>query len=225
MIFHPHRGFFTDRAQLIVEDIANAVTHGLGLLFGIAALSILDVYAARTGDPYKIVGCTLFGIGLIMMYASSVLYHSTRKQPWKKIFKVFDHASIYILIAGSYSPILLVNLRHDWGWTIFGIQWGLAISGLIFKFFFIHRFEILSLSIYILMGWFVVFAAGPLFHHMELNGILWLLSGGLCYTVGAFFYAWETPLFGHAIWHTFVIAGTVCHFFAILFYVVLVPIH
>jgi hemolysin III len=221
MMFHPHRGFFTDRAQTLLEDIANAFTHGVGLILAIAAFVILDVYAGMTGDAYKIVGCTLFGVGLVTMYLASTFYHSLRKHPRaKRFFKTMDHVSIYILIAGSYSPFMLVNLRHDWGWPLFGVIWGLAFLGFIFKVFYIHRFEMLSLAIYIFMGWFIILVIGPLFHHLALAGVLWLLWGGLCYTVGAFFYAWETPLFGHAVWHAFVMGGTICHFFAILFYVI-----
>lgn len=220
-MFHQHKGFFTDRAQTLLEDVANAFTHGVGLGLAIAALVILDVHASITRDAFKIVGVTLFGISLICMYLASTLYHSLRRSPRaKRFFKRMDHISIYILIAGSYSPFMLVNLRHDWGWTLFGVIWGLAFLGFIFKVFYMHRFEMVSLSIYILMGWFIVILIGPLFHHVALGGILWLLWGGLCYTIGAFFYAWETPLFGHAIWHLFVLGGTICHFFAILLYVI-----
>lgn len=214
--------FLINRRQTVAEDVVNVLTHGVGLLLAVAAFVILLQVAIATGDHYRIASVVLFTVSLMMMYLSSIAFHSARAWPQlKEIFRTLDHASVYWVIAGSYSPLLLVNLRGHWGWTLFVIMWVIAIFGTVFKCLFKDCFPRLSLISYIVMGWMIVLVAKPLFQYVELAGILWLLIGGLCYTVGAFFYAWEGPRFNHAIWHLFTIAGMLCHAVAILYYVVL----
>lgn len=212
-----------DRTQTFVEEIINASLHGIGVLLSVAALVILIVLSAISGGAERIVGCTIFGACLIAMYLASTLYHSVTKPSLKYRLKIFDHASIYLLIAGSYTPILLVTFPPAWGWSLFGVIWGLALSGVIFKLFATGKFEFLSTLIYVLMGWLVVVAAKPLIDSIPFAGIMWLLAGGLFYTFGVIFYAWKRLRFSHALWHIFVLGGSICHFFAILFYVV--PMH
>ena len=153
------------------------------------------------------------------MYLASTLYHSFQHPKVKGVFKILDHAAIYLLIAGTYTPILLVSLRDAWGWSLFGVMWGLAVAGIVFKFFFIGRFEKLSLVIYLLMGWMGVIAAGQIIDALPFGGLLWLLAGGISYTTGVIFYRWEKLKYSHAIWHLFVLGGSICHFFAIFLYV------
>ncbi|MGV8056550.1 MAG: hemolysin III family protein [Smithellaceae bacterium] len=204
----------------MAEEIANSVTHGAGLLASIAGLIFLIVLSGIYGQASHIASCTIFGISLVLLYLSSTLYHSFQKPNIKKILKVLDHSCIYILIAGTYTPFMLVVVRGAIGWTIFAIVWSLTISGIIFKAFFINRFKIISTIAYILMGWLVIFAIKPLFQALPEGGIAWLVSGGLAYTLGTIFYAWKKLPFNHAIWHLFVLTGSFCHFMAVLFYVI-----
>ena len=206
--------------QTQVEEIVNSLLHLVGAALGIAALAILVVLSAEQRDTYKVVGCTIFGITLILMYSASALYHAVRKPFWKRIYKIVDHSAIYLLIAGTYTPILLVTLHGAWGWTLFGIIWGLALGGLIFKFFFTGRFEYASTIIYLGMGWLAIVAIKPIYHALPADGLAWLAAGGLSYTLGVVFYMWDRLHFGHAIWHLFVLGGSICHFFLILYYVV-----
>ena len=155
----------------------------------------------------------------MLLFSSSTLYHSFRNERVKHIFRVIDHSSIYLLIAGTYTPFVLVNLRGGWGWSLFGVIWGLALAGIVFQVFFVSRFRLLQTLIYLLMGWLVVIAVKPLLTRVPLPGLLWLLAGGLSYTVGALFYLWKELPYHHAVWHLFVLAGAICHYFAILFYV------
>jgi len=175
--------------------------------------------AALHGDAWQLVSCSIYGFTLLLLFSSSTLYHSFRSQQVKHIFRVIDHASIYLLIAGTYTPFVLVNLRGQWGWSLFGVIWGLALAGIVFQVFFVSRFRLLQTLIYLAMGWLVVVAVKPLFAHVPRAGLLWLLAGGLCYTVGALFYLWKRLPYHHAVWHLFVLAGSICHYFAILFYV------
>jgi len=202
------------------EEIANSVSHGVGTMLAVAELTIVVVFAALSRDPWRIVSCSIYGVTLVCGFLSSTLYHSFPQPSVKRIFKVLDHASIYLLIAGTYTPLLLVNMRGPWGWSLFGVIWGLAIAGVLFKAFFISRLRILSTIIYVLMGWGCVVALKPLIAAVPLGGMLWLLGGGLLYTSGVAFYLWKKLPYGHAIWHIFVLAGSICHFFAILFYAV-----
>lgn len=214
--------FFSDRPQTLAEDVMNVVTHSLGLVLALIAFAVLLQEAIATEDAYRMVSVILFSASLIMMFLSSIAFHSTRMWPrLKEIFQLFDHVSVYWLIAGTYSPFLLVNLRGHWGWTAFIIIWLMAILGTIYKCCYQDRFPKLSLLSYLVMGWVVVLILGPFFQYVDLAGIAWLFAGGIFYSVGAFFYAWEGPRFNHAIWHLFTIAGMLCHVVAVLYYVVL----
>lgn len=211
----------TSAKQTTFEEILNAGTHGLGILLGVAALVILIISAAGThGNAIKIVSSAVYGSTLIIMYLASTLYHSVWHVKAKKYLKVFDHIAIYFLIAGTYTPFMLVAIQGDWGWSLFGVIWGLAFLGLIFKLFFTGRFEFISVMIYVFMGWLVLIAAVPILHDLSRLAIYWLLAGGLSYTFGIIFYCIDHKLyFTHAVWHLFVLAGSACHFFAVLFYI------
>ena len=201
------------------EEIASSISHGIGAALGIAALVILVVFAAIKGDPWRVVSFSIYGVSLVILYLASTFYHAFRKPAIKQVFKICDHASIYILIAGTYTPFTLVTLRGPWGWTLFGIIWGLAIFGVIFKSIFIHKFKLISTILYVLMGWFIVIAMKQVIISLEIMGLIWLIIGGLAYTGGVYFYLNDKIKYNHAIWHLFVLAGSVCHFFSILFYV------
>ena len=201
------------------EEIANSITHGIGAGLSIAALVILVVFASLYGDVWRIVSFSIYGACLTILYTASTLYHSFQSQKLKKYFQIMDHASIYLLIAGTYTPFTLVHLRGGWGWSLFGIIWGLAVLGVIFKMFFTNRFNLLSTIIYLLMGWLIVIAFKPAVTHIPQGGLYWLLAGGLSYTFGVIFFLWEKLPYSHAIWHLFVLGGSICHFFAMLFYV------
>jgi hemolysin III len=202
------------------EEIFNSIIHGAGILISIAGLILLAVFSSLYGKSIHIVSCTIFGITLVLLYTASTLYHSSRNPQIKHVFRIIDHSCIYALIAGTYTPFMLVTVRGVLGWTIFAIVWSLTILGILFKAFFIHRFKIFSTLAYILMGWLVVFAIKPIFQTLPGSAIFWLVSGGLAYTLGTIFYAWKKLPFNHAIWHLFVLAGSTCHFFAVMFYVV-----
>ncbi len=197
------------------EEYANIATHAVGVAFSITALVLMVVYAAKSGDPYLIVAVAIFGATLILLYLMSTLYHSVRHPKVKHVFRVFDHSCIYLLIAGSYTPFTLVTLRGGWGWTLFGLTWGLALCGVVFKVFFTKRFRILSTLMYIALGWLVVIAIGPVVNSVPAGGLAWLVAGGLLYTFGVLFYAWRRLPYHHAVWHLFVMAGSFCHFLAV----------
>lgn len=201
------------------EELANSITHAIGMALSLAALVILVVYASIQGDGWKIVSFSIYGVSMLLLYTASTLYHSFSSERAKHYLKIFDHAAIYLLIAGTYTPFLLVMLRGAWGWSLFAIVWGLAILGIIFKLFFVHRFQIFSTIIYLLMGWLIVVAFRPLIANIPERGLYWMLAGGLFYSFGVIFYLWERVPYHHAIWHLFVLAGSICHFFAVLFYV------
>jgi hemolysin III len=199
-----------------LEEIANAITHGIGLLLSIAGFVVLLVLAALRGTAWHIVACSIYGATLICLYAASTLYHAVISRRVKRALRIFDHSAIYLLIAGTYTPFLLVSLRGPWGWSLFGVIWGLALAGVLFKFWFVERFAILSTAVYIAMGWLVVIAAKPVITHLRLTAIIWLLAGGLAYTGGVIFFAAKRIPYSHAIWHLFVLAGSICHYFAVL---------
>jgi hemolysin III len=201
------------------QEIANSITHGIGIALSIAALTILVVFAALQGNPWKIISFSLFGASLIILYLFSTLYHSFTNPKVKKFFRILDHCSIFILIAGIYTPITLITLRGPIGWTLFGLIWGMAICGIIFKSFFTGKYNKISTLFYVFMGWIVVFALKPLIQNSSFRLLTWFLIGGLCYTLGVFFYALKKVAYSHAIWHLFVLAGSICHFFGILFHV------
>jgi hemolysin III len=201
------------------EEIINSVTHGIGACMGIAGLTILVMIASLHGDVWHITSVAIYGSTLIILYLASTLYHGFQKPKIKQALKVFDHSAIYLLIAGSYTPFLLISLRGSLGWSLFGIVWGLAVLGIGSKIFFMHRFKKLSVLGYVLMGWLCVFALKEMITQIPIEGIVLLVCGGLAYTVGVIFYALERLPYNHAIWHLFVMGGSICHYFAILFYV------
>ncbi len=202
------------------EEIAHAITHGLGALLSIAALVLLITFASVHRDPLLITSVTIFGSTMLLMYISSTLVHSLPKGKGKSVFLIIDHASIYFFIAGTYTPLLLLTIEGTIGWTLFGIVWGLALLGTFFKIFFVEKFIMLSTIFYILMGWLIVVAWGPLTDSLHQTGLALLIAGGIVYTVGAVFYVWKRIPYHHVIWHIFVIVGSALHFFVVLFYVI-----
>lgn len=207
-----------DRRLSLGEEIANSVTHGVAALAGVAALPILLVVAIGRGDPWRIVGSAIFGATLVMLYTASTLYHAIPHPRAKRVFRILDHSAIYLLIAGTYTPFALGPLRGPWGWTLFGAVWALAALGITAKATVGFRFARLSTAVYVVMGWLAIIALRPLLTQVGVAGMMWLLAGGFCYTAGVIFFAWERLRYGHMVWHLFVAAGSVCHFFAVLWY-------
>ena len=204
-----------DRAQTLGEEVANAVTHGLGALLAVAALPLLVWQAQRQGSAADIVAASVFGATLVLLYGTSALYHALPAGAAKRWFNRLDHAAIYLLIAGSYTPFTLGVLKGPWGWTLFGIVWGAAALGVTIKLMNRLRHPWLSTGLYVAMGWVAVVAAGPLVERLPLAGLAWLVAGGLCYTLGAVVFMLDNRVrYAHAVWHLFVLAGSVCHFFA-----------
>ena len=202
------------------EELANSLTHGLGAVLGVASLAWMVTLAALHGTARHVVGAALFGSTLVLLYTMSTLYHAFRGPQVKRVFRILDHTAIYLLIAGTYTPFCLVTLRGGWGWSLFGVVWGLALLGTIFKFLFIQRFPRLSTAIYLAMGWIVLIAAVPLWRALPAMGWVWLFGGGAFYSLGVIFYAWHRLRFHHAVWHLFVLAGSLCHVAAVLGFVI-----
>jgi hemolysin III len=192
-------------------ELANTLTHGVGILLALVGGVGLIVLAAVQGDPWKIVGASVFTATLVLLYTASTLYHAVRSPSLKVRLKVLDHAAIYLLIAGTYTPFTLVGLRGGWGWSLFGVVWGLAVGGVIFKIFFAGRFRLVSTAIYLAMGWMVLIAVGPMVRRLDPAVIVWLVAGGLAYTLGTVFYHNRRIPYSHAVWHGFVLAGSICH--------------
>ncbi|MBN1688401.1 MAG: hemolysin III family protein [Candidatus Omnitrophica bacterium] len=207
------------RRQTRGEEIANSTLHGIGAVLSIAALVILVVFASRTGDDWRVASLSIYGMALIVLYLSSTFYHSLVNIRIKRFFKILDHCSIYFLIAGTYTPVVLVTLRGPWGWTLFGLIWTMAIVGIIFKFISLKKYKFISVVSYIVMGWLVVIALKPLIENSPEGFFKWLLIGGLSYTIGIIFYAWKKLPYHHAVWHLFVLGGSFSHFFGFLFYI------
>lgn len=206
------------RRHRLLAEIANAMTHGIGLLLSVAGLVVLVVLARQRASALHVVACSIYGGTLIILYLASTLYHSLSSTRAGHVLRVIDHSAIYLLIAGTYTPFALVNLRGAWGWSILGVIWALAFVGILFKAFHTGRFRIVSSAIYLAMGWMSLIAIRPLLAAVPPGGILWLVAGGVCYTGGVVFYVWKSLKFHHAIWHLFVLAGSLCHFMAVLFY-------
>jgi hemolysin III len=207
-----------------MEEVMNAVTHGIGTLLAVAGLVLLTVLAYLHGDIWHIVSFSIYGTTLVLLYLASTLYHSFTNEKVKRVFKILDHSAIYLLIAGTYTPFTLVPLHGVLGWTVFGVVWGLAIIGIVFKVFFTGRFKLVSTICYLGMGWFIVFAIKPLLATVPALGMGWLFVGGLFYSLGSIFYLWKKIPYNHAIWHLFVLAGSVSHFIAVFFYVLPTPL-
>lgn len=202
------------------EEVASSAMHAVGAVLAVAGLAVLVTLAALRGTAWHVVSCGIYGTTLVALYTASAFYHGLKRPRVKHVFHVLDHMSIYLLIAGTYTPFMLVSLRGPWGWSLFGVIWGLAIAGIVFKGFFVHRFAIASTAVYLLMGWMIVIAFRPLLRVLPGTAIGWIAAGGLCYTIGVVAYALKQVRHHHAVWHLFVLAGSLCHFFAIMFHVI-----
>jgi len=206
------------RIPTVGEEIANSLSHGVGLTLAIIATPILIIAASRNGTALNIIGVTVFAASMIALYFASTFYHALRHEKAKRFFRVLDHGAIFLLIAGTYTPFTLGVMRGPWGWTLFGLIWGLAIIGLTMKAVFGTRYSRLSVVLYLVMGWLVVIAAPEVIQRVPFSGLAWIIAGGIAYTGGVGFYAAHRVRYAHFAWHLFVIAGTVCHFFAVLWY-------
>jgi hemolysin III len=201
------------------DILANSITHGVGAVLAVAGAAYLIVASTR-GSAWIVASCSIFAGTLVLVYLCSTLYHSLVRTRARHVFHVLDHAAIYLLIAGTYTPFTLVSLRGPVGWTLFGIVWTLAIAGVIFKSFAVGRFAVASAVVHLFQGWVVIFAARPLIHAISPHGLMWLGVGGMAYTLGVVFFALDRIPYFHAAWHLFVLAGSIAHYFAILFYVI-----
>jgi len=202
------------------EEIANSIIHGIGFLFSIAALALLVVFSSIHGTSWHILTCTIYGITLVLLYGSSTLYHSLTGRRSKKVFQVLDHASIYLLIAGTYTPVVLVFLRDGWGWPIFGFVWTLAIGGIVFKSIWIDRMKVLSVIVYGVMGWCILIAIRDLLDKVPAEALIMILAGGIAYTAGIPLYAMKDNEYLHTGWHVMVLGGSIFQFMGILLWVV-----
>ena len=205
-----------DRPYPLAEEVASAITHGLGAVLSIGAGAVLVTLAALSGDAWTVTGASVFAGALVLLYTASTLYHAIPHERAKRRLKTVDHCAIYVLIAGTYTPFLLGGMRGDTGWILFGVIWALALGGVVFKLFYTGRFNILSTLVYVAMGWLIVFAAGSMRAALPAETVGWLVAGGLAYTAGTVFYLNTRLRFAHAIWHLFVLGGSVCHFAAVL---------
>ena len=209
------------RNETPAEHIANAITHGVGFGLSVASLVLVVIFASLRSGVWEIVSCSIYGATLVTLYLASTLYHSIHAPRMRRVLNIIDHAAIYLLIAGTYTPYLLVPLRGALGWSLFGTIWAVAAIGIVFQVLFFGRFKWISTLSYLAMGWMVVATIAPLLRILPVMAVVWLAIGGLCYTLGVVFYVWKQLKFAHAIWHLFVLAGSLCHFFGILFYVAL----
>lgn len=198
------------------EEIMNSVIHGIGFLLSIAALVILIVFSSLYGTAWHVVSFTLFGSTMVLLYTSSTLLHSFPAGRAKDLFEIFDHSSIYFFIAGSYTPFLFIAVKGTLGWTLFGIVWGIAIIGTVFKAFFVKRFLHTSTFLYLVLGWMIVFAWKPLVENVPTQGMIFLVIAGGLYSVGSIFYVWRAFQYHHGVWHIFVLGGSIMHFFSVL---------
>jgi hemolysin III len=203
-----------------IEELVNSLTHGIGAALGVAALVLLVVFAGLRGDAWQVVTLSIFGATLVILYLASTLYHGFRRPRVKRFFRLIDHSSIYLLIAGTYTPVCLVLMRGPWGWTLFGLIWGLAVLGIASRILLRGRMKALHVATYIGMGWLVLIALGPTLRMVPPGLLVWLVIGGSSYTLGVVFFLWKRLPYHHAIWHLFVLGGSVCHFFGMLLYVV-----
>lgn len=201
------------------EEIANSVTHGIGALLATAGVAVLVTRAAMRGTAWHVVGCSIFGGTLVLLYVASTLYHAIPAPRAKRVLQTLDHTGILFLIAGTYTPFTLVTLRGPWGWSLFGVVWGLALTGVVLELLAPHR-RVLAVVLYLVMGWTVVIALRPLMAGIAPGGMRLLALGGIAYTAGVVFYAWRRLRYHHALWHGFVLLGSAAHFFAVLYYVI-----
>ncbi len=198
------------------EELANSISHGLGLIGAIIVAPVLIITALRQGNTWMVVGASIFAASILLLYFSSTLYHALPHGRAKRVFQILDHSAIYLLIAGTYTPFIFGVLRGSLGWTLFGVVWGLALAGIVFKSVWGTKFPWISTALYLFMGWLIVVAIRPLWSGLSTAAMLWLVAGGLAYTVGVVFYATERIRYTHFIWHLFVLAGTACHCIAVL---------
>jgi hemolysin III len=202
-----------------MDEYANVLTHGFGLLLALAAVPILIVLAVTHGTAWHVVGVSIYGTTLIALYTASTIYHAVQHPPAKRILRIVDHSAIYLLIAGSYTPFTLVNLRGVWGWTLLGLVWTIALFGVAWKLVHVERYVVVSTIVYIAMGWLAVIAIRPVSRAIPAAGIGWIFAGGLFYTLGVVFFGLSRIRFVHAVWHLFVLAGSICHYVAVARYV------
>ena len=202
-----------------IEEKININSHAIGFILSLAASVLLVTHASLHGNVWHVVSFSIFGASLVILYVASTCYHSTKKPELRSRLRIIDHASIYVLIAGTYTPFTLVTLKGSIGWVIFGVTWGLALTGIILKLFFTGRYKFISTLMYVFMGWVIIFAIKPLINNLPLEGLLWLVAGGMAYTIGAILYSIKKIKFNHAIFHVFVFIGSFSHFVAVFFYV------
>lgn len=208
----------SDESYSRAEEIAHSVTHGIGTALSVAGLTLLVVLASLRGSARLVVSVAVYGTTLVLLYLASTLYHAIQHDGAKRVLKILDHAAIFLLIAGTYTPFTLISLRGPWGWSLFGTVWGLAAVGIIFKLFFTGRYEGLSTGVYLLMGWIIAVALRPLTLALPAGGVVLLFLGGIAYSAGVIFYV-QKRRYSHAVWHLFVIMGSLFHFFSVLLYV------
>lgn len=208
-----------------LEEWINILSHAVGLLLSMVATVLLVTRASSYGNAWHIVSVAIFGASLIALYAASTTYHSATRADLRARLRVIDHATIYILIAGTYTPFSLITLNGAVGWTIFAFSWGMAIIGIILKLFFTGRFNLVSTLMYVFMGWIIIFAVKPLIANLSPEGLFWLVAGGLSYTIGAIIYSIKKVPLNHAIFHLFVLGGSICHFVAVYFYILPTPLY
>lgn len=202
-----------------LEEKLNIISHAIGVVLGIAALFLLVIHAVENGTTLHVVSFSVYGLSIIILYLASTLYHKATQPKLRMRLRIFDHAAIYVLIAGTYTPFALITLQGTTGWVIFGTVWTFAIVGIILKLFYTGKFDKLSTLMYVFMGWIIVFAVKPMIANLPYEGLMWLLSGGIAYTVGALLYSIRSLPFNHAIFHVFVLIGSICHFIAVYWYV------
>jgi hemolysin III len=211
-----HRPRILSLPEWVHDELLNAVTHGLGVALALAGLAVLITLATLHHSSRQLISYSIYGVTLVLLYGISTAYHGVRMPRAKQLLRILDHAAIYLLIAGTYTPFALISLRGAWGWSLLAIIWALAACGVVFKVFFIGRFPRTSVVIYLGMGWLALVAVRQLFLHLPTTGLVLIFVGGLCYTLGVLFFAFDYKRFHHAIWHLFVLAGSICHFFAVL---------
>jgi hemolysin III len=202
----------------LTEEVFHVITHAIGAILAVAGLVALLHFAVRAGDVWRIVSFSVYGVTVILLFSASTLYHSFQRERLKRFFRHMDHLSIFLLIAGTYTPLTLVSLRGPWGWTLFGLVWGFAAAGIIYEFLFLGRYKWVSVTIYLGMGWLAVIAIKPMLTIMPHGLLWWILAGGLFYTGGVLFYVRKKMRYHHVLWHIFVLFGSACHFFGFLFY-------
>ena len=207
------------KRQSYAEEVANAMTHGVGLVLSIIGWVVLLVGAGWAGDGWDLAAAAVYGGSLVFLYGTSTAYHSARSPRTKRTLRILDHVAIFLLIAGTYTPFTVVLVRDGWGWTLLALIWGLAVAGLLFKLFSTHRFHPAATSLYLLMGWMGVLLADPVSAALPMGALLLIAAGGLAYTGGVVFYGWHSLRYSHAIWHVFVLIGSICHYIAVVYYV------